>query len=449
MQFFLILFCSLFLSLNVFAQEGHEHHQQEDTTAQEMQDHSQHMMNENAVPMSHAFSRNLPMNRNASGTSWLPDSSPMYGYMKHTKKWMYMVHGNIFFRYNNQDAGSTGSRGDDKFDIPNWFMGMGQTNIGSRGMFRFSTMLSLDPITIGGEGYPLLFQSGETWENVPLVDRQHPHDLFSELSVAYTHMLSSDADAFVYLGYPGEPAFGPAAFMHRVSGLYNPDASLGHHWQDATHVTFGVGTIGFRYKDVKLDGSIFTGREPDEERYGFDRPRFDSYSARISYNPSADLALQFSKALVNDVHEFGPREDVNKTTASAIHSLRLGSTSSVSSALVWGYNNPRGHHPASHSLLLESAFTKNNSTVHGRYEWVEKSTEDLLLDDQQYGHDNIFNINAATLGIQQNLFVERNTNIAIGAQGTIYITPSDLKDLYGDNPYALQVYLRISPGRMN
>src|SRR5690606_29169406 len=125
-----------------------------------------------------------------SGTGWLPDNSPMNGYMLHSKKWMYMFHGNLFMTYNHQDIGGVGIRGDEKFYAPNWLMAMGQTKVGKRGLFRFSAMLSLDPLTIGGAGYPLLFQSGETWKGVPLVDHQHPHDLFSELSVAYTHMLS-------------------------------------------------------------------------------------------------------------------------------------------------------------------------------------------------------------------------------------------------------------------
>src|SRR5690554_2350712 len=236
-------------------------------------------------------------------------------------------------------------------------MAIGQTQVGQRGLFRFSAMMSLDPLTVGGAGYPLLFQSGETWKGKPLVDHQHPHDLFSELSVAYTHMFSQDADMFVYLGYPGEPAFGPVAFMHRPSTLANPDAPIGHHWQDATHITFGVGTLGFRFKNFKLDGSIFTGTEPNEERYGFDTPKFNSYSARLSYNPSPSWALQVSQAWIKDAHATGPREDVNRTTASVTHSVRFNeSISFLNTTAVWGYNNTiRGDHPASHSFLLESA----------------------------------------------------------------------------------------------
>lgn len=296
MKTIIIILTALFMSAGAFAQhEGHDMHMKQDSTEHKDMDHDMENMVEGGM-LSHSFSRNLSMNRNGSGTGWLPDNSPMYGYMLHSKKWMYMFHGNIFLRYNNQDVGNKGSRGGSKFDAPNWFMGMGQTRVGSRGLFRFSAMLSLDPLTVGGEGYPLLFQSGETWEGEPLVDRQHPHDLFSELSVGYTHMFSKDADAFVYLGYPGEPAFGPVAFMHRVSSLYSPDAPIGHHWQDATHFTFGVATLGFRYRDFKLEGSSFTGREPDEERYGFDKPRFNSWSTRLSYNPSPEWALQVSKA---------------------------------------------------------------------------------------------------------------------------------------------------------
>ena len=143
-------------------------------------------MNDHVMSMSSALSINLPMGRNGSGTGWLPDASPMYGIMLHSNKWMYMFHGNIFFRYNNQDFTKKGSRGNEQIDAPNWFMFMAQRQIGNKGLFNFSTMLSLDPLTVGGRGYPLLFQSGEAYKGNAIVDRQHPHDLFSELSVSYS-----------------------------------------------------------------------------------------------------------------------------------------------------------------------------------------------------------------------------------------------------------------------
>jgi hypothetical protein len=437
---------------SAFAQ--HEHHQQQqqrDTTGQGQHgDHRAegnmtHPMDSTKVPMSHSYSLSLPMNRNGSGTGWLTDSAPMYGYMLHSKKWMYMVHGNIFIRYNDQDIGNKGIRGDTKVDAPNWFMVMGQRKVGSRGLFHFNAMLSLDPI-FGGDGYPLLFQTGEAYKGKSLVDRQHPHDLFSELSVAYTQSFSKDFDAFVYFGYPGEPALGPVAFMHRPSSLNNPDASLGHHWQDATHITFGVATVGFRYKIFKLDGSIFTGREPDEERYDFDKPRFDSYSYRLTANPTPELALQISQAIIKSPEELNPDEDVRKTTASVTHILPLGGENHfLSSTAIWGYNDSDGDHQEN-SFTLEPNLQLDRLAIYGRYEWIEKSNEELLIEGIE--EDKLFAINALTLGVNYTILREFNTNFAIGAQGSLYMPESTLDPIYGKNPISGEVYLRISPSLM-
>ncbi|MDW0141079.1 MAG: hypothetical protein QOK66_05975, partial [Nitrososphaeraceae archaeon] len=85
------------------------------------------------------------MTRNGSGTGWSPDAAPMYGIMIHKPEWMYMFHYNLFARYNNQDFSEAGSRGDEDFDMPTWFMFMGQRPVGERGLFHFSTMISFDP----------------------------------------------------------------------------------------------------------------------------------------------------------------------------------------------------------------------------------------------------------------------------------------------------------------
>lgn len=208
-----------------------------------------------------------------------------------------------------------------------------------------------------------------------------------------------------------------------------------------------MATVGLRYKEFKIEGSSFTGREPNEERYGFDKPRFDSWSARLSYNPSPDWAFQVSQARVNDVHEFGARENVNKTTASAIHALRLGLNSLLNSSAVWGYNDANGHHDQ-HSFLLESALALNTTTIYGKYEWVEKSTENLLLNDAIYGHGTLFPVSSFTLGIQQRLFNTYKTNLSVGAQGSLYNTSGQLNEVYGKNPMAFEVYLRVYPGLM-
>ena len=206
---------------------------------------------DSTMGMTHSLSRNLSMNRNGSGTSWHPDNTPMYAYMKTPTngRWSYMLHYALYLRYTSQNVNNANGRGrDSQFGAPSWVMGMAQRKVGRRGLFQVRLMLSPDALLVGNGGYPLLFQTGESYKGQPLIDRQHPHDLVSELSVSYAHAFSKDIDLYGYVGYPAEPAMGPPAFMHRISSFNNPDAPISHHWQDATHILFGVATVGFRYK---------------------------------------------------------------------------------------------------------------------------------------------------------------------------------------------------------
>jgi len=402
-----------------------------------MPDHSMHKM----MP-SHAYSRNLPMSRNGSGTGWNPDASPMYMWMRSKGKTDWMFHGNIFLRYTSQDIFNAGSRGTDDFSAPNWFMAMMNRKVGEKGLLNVTAMMSIDRITEGGNGYPLLFQSGETWKGQRLIDRQHPHDLFSALSIGYTQMLNKDIDVFAYFGYPGEPALGAPAFMHRVSSMNNPDAPLGHHWQDATHITFGTGTLGFRYKKFKAEGSIFTGREPDEKRFGFDKPKFDSYSYRLSFNPSANWALQFSQGFIKSPEALEPDEDVNRTSASVLYAKKLKAANHISAAAIWGINDKGADHKEN-SFLLEGNYQFNKNALYTRYEYVQKSKEELDLDDT-YPHRN-FNVHAITTGYNRQLANFKGIDLTAGTQFTLYGVDKALQSLYGNLPVGFQVYLQFRP----
>jgi len=395
--------------------------------------------------MSHSYSRNLPMSRNGSGTSWMPDATPMYMYMSMKDKSMWMLHGNIFVRYTKQDLFNEGSRGDDHFDAPNWFMGMYNRQVGEKGLFNATAMISLDPFLVGKAGYPLLFQSGESYKGKKIVDRQHPHDLFSGLSVGYTQMLSKDADLFAYVGYPGEPALGPPAFMHRTSAMNNPDAPLSHHWQDATHITFGVGTLGFRYKRLKIEGSIFTGREPDENRYDFDEMKFDSYSYRLSVNPSGNWALQFSQGFIHSPELLEPQIDVTRTTASALYSKWLTTNNYFTQSFIWGLNHSseNSKNRNEHSFLYEANLQLKKHTVYGRYEFVQKTPADLDISYVDGGKN--FNINALTAGYNRMIKDFNPVQLLVGAQLTVNFPPKDLEGLYGNIPLGGQIYLQLRP----
>ncbi len=434
----------------VYAQAQHGRHHTPDTTtkrqdtAKQKEEHSTHAAMDN---MSHAFSLNLPMNRNGSGTGWLPDASPMYGYMFHARKWMFMLHGNIFLRYNNQDFNNAGIRGDAQVDLPNWIMGMGQRKVGRKGLFHFNIMMSADALVTGGNGYPLLFQTGETWEGKPLIDRQHPHDLFSELSVSYSHAFSKKLDVFAYLAYPGEPALGAVAFMHRPSALNNPDAPLSHHWVDATHITFGVATLGVRYGKFRLEGSSFTGREPNEQRFDFDQPRFDSRSARLSFNPDRHWALQVSHAFIESPEELHVGEDVYRTTASAVYSKQWRKNLLFNATALWGLNKTK-HFDGEHAALAEASLYINRLAMYGRYEWVQKSGEELGLQEPQFDHHDLFPVNAMTLGAAYDVLKIKPVRLAAGGQFSFYAADSRLYGLYGKNPMSFEIYLRLYPELM-
>lgn len=399
------------------------------------------------MKMSSSFSPNLPMNRNGSGTSWLPDSSAMYGHMFHSGGWMFMLHGNLFVRYNNQDFSNKGNRGGAKFDAPSMFMLMGQRKAGEKGLFHFGTMFSLDAVVAGGSGYPLLFQTGESWKDKPLVDRQHPHDLFSELSVSYTYSFTPKMDLFIYAGYPGEPALGPVTFVHRPSGMFNPDAPISHHWMDATHITFGVATIGFRYDKLKLEGSSFTGREPDENRYDFDKPEFDSRSIRLSYNPNQNWALQVSHGFLKSPESIHPEENIYRTTASAICSYPFGAGNFLDAAAIWGLNKIK-EEKGSNAALLELTLRLKRLALYSRYEWVQKTSEELNLEEAVFGASSIFPVNALTLGASCDMIDTRIIRIAVGGQFSVFHSDSRLDILYGKNPLAMEFYLNLYPALM-
>jgi len=380
-----------------------------------------------------------PMSREGSGTSWLPDSSPMYGKMFMFGDDMLMLHGAIFPRYTNVST----RRGDDRIDAPNWIMGMYSHPLGDSTQIGARLMMSLDPLTEGGRGYPLLFQTGESWNDQPLHDRQHPHDLFDELSLSLSQKFGHDLSGYIYFGYPGEPALGPPTFMHRPSAMDDPDAPIGHHWQDSTHITFGVATAGLVWRSVKIEGSIFTGREPDENRYDFDRPRFDSYSGRISWNPTKNLALQGSFGYIKSPEALDPKTNIHRTTASAIYNLPLGPDRNWSNSFVWGQNNATGE-GKTQSLLVESNYQRGRDTVYLRWERVEKSGHELVLDPSD--ESRIFPIGGYTIGYVRDLSHGNGLDIGLGTQFTFNDRPDHLDRYYGDDlGYAFQFFLRIRP----
>jgi len=391
-----------------------------------------------------------PMERESSGTSWNPDSSPVYAKMKmFDDGGMLMLMGTAYLRYTSigstrdVSVGGKGSRS--RVDAPNMFMGMYSRPVGEKAQIGFRAMVSLDPIIQRGYGYPLLYQSGELYNGLPIHDRQHPHDLFSELAVTYSYKFDGKKSIYLYAGYPGEPALGPPTFMHRISASNNPDAPIGHHWQDATHITWGVVTAGFSFGKVKVEASAFNGTEPDENRYNFETPRFNSFSSRLSWNPTKNWAFQISHGYLRNPERSEPDVRIlRKTSASATYNRKIRDTRNWASTFVWGQNY--ANRERSNSFLFESNYDFDKNAVFGRFETVNKSGHDLVL-PHPLDHDTFW-VNAFSLGYVRDLVQGKGIDVGLGSMVTINHNPATLTPVYGGTTHGgWQVFLRFRPSK--
>jgi hypothetical protein len=386
----------------------------------------------------------IPMTRMGSGTAWLPDASAMRAWHFMAGQWMLMVHGDAFLQYDHQG----GPRGDDQVGSINWAMLMAMRQLAG-GTLHLHGMASAEPLTIGKRGYPLLLQSGETYRGGPLHDRQHPHDLFMELSALYERPITQRLGFLLYAAPVGEPAVGPVAYMHRPSALNDPFAPLAHHWTDATHITYGVLTAGLFTRAVKLEGTLFNGREPDEDRYDFDFHALDSYGARLSVNPTPHWALSASYGYLKQPEAPQPEENQRRLGASVLHTVRLGREGEWASALIYGGNKhvrpgAGGNGGWEHSLIAESNLQLDDAnSVFGRAEYVRKSAEELVLPGAA---DQEFDIGSFSLGYVREFAAYRGATLGLGVRGALNLVPRSLDGVYGSRPrVGLAVFLRVRP----
>jgi hypothetical protein len=399
--------------------------------------HHHHSMasTEAMAPMNSALGP-YPMAREGSGTSWQPESTPMEGLHVMKDEWSLMAHGFV----NVIRDGQTGPRGDRKLFTESMAMLMAHRPVGA-GTLGLRAMASLDP-TMGRSGYPLLLQTGETADGrTPLVDRQHPHDLFMELAASYSVPLGDGGSAFAYFGLPGEPALGPSTFMHRFSGMRNPEAPLTHHWLDSTHITFGVATLGASQGPVQIEGSWFNGREPDQRRWNIETRSFDSWSGRLSYNPAPELAMQVSYGDLRRPEQLEPETRVRRTTASATYHRRLGADQ-WATTLAYGRNRKSGPdtNVAEPGWLLESTYVLGDThTVFGRAEQVKNSE---LFGHGDPLHGQAFRIRKYSVGYIYDFAKAGAVKWGVGALVGFLDAPTRLDAVYGSNPRSYMVFLQ-------
>jgi hypothetical protein len=386
----------------------------------------------------------ISTDRQGSGTTWVPEAVLMPFRHALYGKWDIMSHWNVFLQADRQ----SGDRGDTQFGSINWSMVMASRPL-LGGRLQLRAMNSIEAATVGRCGYPLLLQSGETCHGVPNHDRQHPHDFFMELAALYEHAISPSLAWSLYVAPSGEPATGPVAFMHRPSAMNDPMANVTHHWQDASHITFGVATAALYSQRWKLEGSVFNGREPDENRWNFDLDgaRLSSYAGRFTVHPSNKWTLSSSFAAIKGMEPGEPNEITRRATASVLHSRTFATTKQIATALVWGANRHEDGHWEPSALAEANLALDPRNTVFSRVELVRKSNDDLAIDPQPAEDEHT--ISSVSLGYVREIGSASVLSFGLGARGTVNFAPSALESLYGSKtPTGLIIFLRVRPKPM-
>jgi hypothetical protein len=353
--------------------------------------------------------------------------------------WRLMQDGAIYGLFNHQG----GRRGGDEFVVPNWWMGMFMKSKG-RHEFGLSAMLSLDPATVGKDGYREIFQVGETLNGKPLIDRQHPHDFLMQLSASWKMNLGTNTRLTLAGGPAGEPTLGPVAFMHRPSAAGLVLAPLGHHTFDSTHISYGVVSASLDHKKWTVEGSVFNGREPDEHRWDLDLGTMDSFAGQVWFRPNAEWEAQVSMGKLREPEELVPG-DATRTTTS-LSWFRPGDDGFK--AATFGYGVNAAHGERRHGAFAESTIERGRHSIYGRLEVQQVETDVLLTgevphDDEDHVAAPASTVSALTIGGTRRLFTANTFEAAIGAQATVYRVPEPLKVTHGSAPFSFQVFLRL------
>ena len=388
------------------------------------------------MKMGAATSARMPSPHEGSGTAWQPASVVGHEWMWIEGGWMWMAHGQIFVDYNQQG----GPRGEGKAESVNWGMLMQQHELAG-GTLLFEEMFSAESLTSPHPGFPELFQTGETYHGQPLVDHQHPHNVFAELAALYTLPLAEKISWELYGGPSAEPALGPVTYLHRASAEELPLAPLGHHLQDSTHTSFGVVTTGLVIDWVKLEGSVFNGHEPNEERWSIQPAPLDSWSARVFTAPGRNWAAQYSVGRLEKPEALEPGNQLRET-ASLEYNRPLASGYWASTA-VWGRVHKSATDRVLNSYLFESTLNfRQRNYAFTRLELVDK---DELF--PQALTPAVYRIAAYTLGGTRDLIQNRAWQLGLGADVTMYSKPAALNQAYGNFPVSFQIFLRMRPGK--
>lgn len=350
-----------------------------------------------------------------------------------SQPWQWGAQANVFAGYNYQYRKFTNF---DDIESQNWLMTQLSKSLSSASHLRLDAMFSFEAFTLQDIGSAQVFQTGETFAGAPLIDYQHPHDLFMNLGAEYSRSIG--ASTLVLQGYLVGPApVGPPVFMHRPSAAENPQAPLSHHHLDATHITPGVVAAGIERNGFSLEAGAFHGREPDENRLDLDTAALDSYSVRASWADGA-WAMQVSGADLKTPERSSPY-DATRVTASLSY-FKGDANRSVAWLAAFGQN--REVFGKLEAYLFEATWRVVRNAFYMRAENVDKDILDAGFHPIGTAHTHRESeVTAFTGGYVRDFASPAWGTFGVGGDVTGYLVPDNLEESYG-SPVSFHVFVR-------
>lgn len=362
---------------------------------------------------------------------------------------MWMLHGNAFAVQSLQPE----PRGNNKLSFPNMLMATGGRSYGNN-YFDVNLMLTAERWTFSKEGYPELLQIGERNEDdLPYIDAQHPHSSpIMGLTISDTMRLGEGNDYVRYFFAPrGQATEGPVAFMHRPTGMVNPDAPLGHHiGQDVSHISSTVLGLSLSLRKIQFEVSGFNGTEPEPTKSDLPTGPINSYAVRVAYDFSEQTYAMISAAEVTNPEPHDPSlEKVWRYSGSIYNKRNWDSGWMLHNTFIYGLVNNYDHISALRSLLYEFWATRMDQPDQywGRVEAVERTGAQLAiagpfnLSDPQW-------VYALTAGYTYKIKMSGELETGIGASITKDFLPQDFRGAYDGEPLSGKLFIQLSGMKM-
>lgn len=323
------------------------------------------------------------------------------------------------------------------------------TSLGEKHYLNLDFMGTVEKWTLPSAGYPELLQIGEDQSNgKPFLDAQHPHNspvMGLTLSDTIKIGLGEKDHLKVFFAPRGEATDGPIAFMHRPTGMMNPDAPLGHHiGQDVGHITSTVIGASLKLGNLRIEASTFHGGEPQPTKVDLPVGTPDSGAVRFIQELSPDLMTMESFAYVKSPEPSDP--DVSfllRFSGSIYNRVKLSDRWKFYNSLIYGGITRYDHASLLSSVGEEFWFSGGAPNFWGRIEVLQRTPGELQVDsvaDQNTGRW----VTACTLGYTHNVYTTDGIQIGIGGSATKDILPAVYESSYGGNPWSGKLFIQVS-----